>query len=380
MINWKCNVAICMTILAVIFLTCSKDSPSESQKELTLSEKLQTALDDGLKAYDGKGISAAVMIPGEALWMGVSGVSHGTTPINSNTVFSAGSITKMFTAANILLLAEEGKLSLEDSLHNWLPRFPHIDSTITLIQLLNHTNGIFNITENPDVWHEIFSNPDKIWTMEDIVRTYVLEPYFPKGTSWHYSNTGYLLLRMIIKEASGSSISSEYRNRFFAPLGFNNSYLVMEESLPANFAHGWWDFEMDGQYDDLSQISMNAFYSGVGGGVFCTAEELAKWAGALLREGTVLSQASLNQMLTFHSPCPDESLVAGYGLGCVRYEPSIFNGLEIWGHSGDAPGYAAASFYLPDYDVCMGFMDNTEEGDAMYTINDLLSIVISHLE
>ena len=295
-------------------------------------------------------------------------------------VFSAGSITKMFTAATIIQLAEEGKLSLEDSLHQWLPAFPFVDSTITIRQLLNHTNGIFNITENPQLWIQIMSNTGRTWTIEEVVNTFNGPPYFSKGTGWHYSNTGYLLLRIIIREASGSQISTEYRNRFFTPLGLNHSYLYVEESLPSNLAHGWWDLDADGDYDDLTQIPMTAFYSGVGGGVFCTAEDLARWAHALFHERNVVNQISFNEMMNFYSPCPDEPMVAGYGLGVGDFEPSLFNNLEIWGHGGNAPGYAAACFYLPAYGVSIGIMDNTENGDGMSMINDFLTVITDHLD
>jgi hypothetical protein len=79
--------------------------------------------------------------------------------------------------------------------------------------------------------------------------------------------------------------------------------------------------------------------------------------------------------LTFHSPTPGESLLVGYGLGVVKFNPELFNGLEIWGHSGNAPGYAAGCFYLPEYDVSIGIMVNTDAGETMFTINDLLSIL-----
>lgn len=363
--------------VAVLSTNCSDDPPIASKP--TLAEDLQKALDEGIVKYGGKGISVAVIMPDGYEWKGVSGVSHGSTKITADMVFGAGSITKNFTAATIMLLAEEGKLSIDDSLHKWLPIIPHIDSSITIRQLLSHTNGIFNITEHPTIWSEIFSNPGKIWEIEEMVRAFTLEPYFPKGTNWHYSNTGYMLLRMIIREASVSQISFEYRNRFFSPLGLTKSYLAVEESPSGEVAHGWIDYNGDGVYDDLNLISMNAFYSGIGGGVFSTAEELALWIKALLKDRVVVSHNSLSQMLDFYSPCPDEPLAAGYGLGVVRFEPSIFNGVNVIGHSGNAPGYAAGSLYLPDYDVCIGIVDNTEYGDAMLVINDIIEVILNHL-
>ncbi len=371
-------------IISFLFTTllitgCTKDNPVDPVP--SFAEKLQKTLDDGLVKYGGKGISASVIMPDGYQWKGVSGISHGNVKITTDMVFSAGSITKTFTAAAIMRLAEEGKLDLEDSLHKWLPPLPNIDSSITIRQLLNHTNGIFNITEHPSIWKELFQNSGKIWEIEDLVRTYTLQPYFSKGTSWHYSNTGYLLLRMIMQSASGTSIANQYRNRFFDPLGMTRSYLAIEEPPKGQVAHGWFDYNGgDGVYDDLNLIPMNAFYSGAGGGIFCTAEELAVWTKALLGDKIVVSENSLNQMLDFHSPCPGEDMVAGYGLGILTFNPSYFNGLIVIGSGGNAPGYAAGSMYLKDYEVFIGFMDNTEKGDAMPVINDLLNVVLNELK
>ena len=138
----------------VIAPSCSEDSPI-SNNQLNLSEKFQKVLDDGIVKYGGKGISAAVIMPNGYTWKGASGISHGSIYANTNMLFSAGSITKTFTAATIMLLAEEEKLSIDDSLHNWLPSFNNIDSTVTLRQLLNHTSGIFDLSENTDLWNEI---------------------------------------------------------------------------------------------------------------------------------------------------------------------------------------------------------------------------------
>lgn len=369
-----------LTVLVLLgaFLSCSEESTNGPPPELSFAEKLQAALDNGIKKYNGKGISAAVIMPDGETWVGASGVSEGTTPITTDMLFSAGSITKMFTATTILQLAEEGILTLDDSLHQWLPAYPNIDSTITIRQLLNHTSGIYNITEHPTIWQTIFADPTQVRTLEEIVTNYTLAPYFPKGTGWHYSNTGYLLLRMIIRKAADSQISHQYRTRFFEPCDLNRAYLAPEETLPANTARGWFDLDGDGNYDELP--FMTSFYSMAGGGVFCSAEDLAKWSRALFHDRIVLTQQSLEQMLTFHSPCPGEPLVSGYGLGTINFSSELFNNLEVWGHGGDAPGYAAGCLYLSAYGICIGIMDNTEEGESMWTINDLLSVITEHLE
>ncbi len=370
-----------LSLFTLHFMSCSKDSPAEPKNEPTLAEKLQEALDDGLKSFNGKGVSAAVIMPDGEIWVGVSGISHGTTAITPNMVFAAGSIGKIFTATTILHLVEEGKVLLEDSLYQWLSTYPYIDSTITIRQLLNHTSGLYNFVDNDEFWQAIFSEPSKVWTLEEMILAFNRDSIFPKGADWNYSTTGYALLRMIIKKITGSEISTVNRDRFWIPLNLSNTFTSMGEPLPANTAHGWYDLDGDGTYDDFFSWQRTAFASGIGGEVFSNAEDLVKWARALFHDKTVLSQASLDQMFTFHSPCTgEEYFCVGYGLGVAKFNPDLFNGLEAYGHSGNAPGYAAASIYLPDYKVCVGLVDNTEEGESVaMSISNLLNVITSHL-
>jgi len=361
-----------------LIISCSEDSPTES--ELTTDQKLQQVLDTGIRKYDGKGVSAAVIYPDGKVWKGVAGISHNNVPVTTEMLFSAGSITKSFTSAAIMQMADEGKINLDDQLHQWLPAYPNIDSTITIRQLLNHTSGIFNLTEHPTIWQNVLGNPNRIWTLEEAVSNYTLTPYFAKGTAWHYSNTGYIMLRMILKKISQSDIGTIYRNRFYDKLGMTQSYTAIDENLPVPMAHGWMNITGDDNYDDLGASPMNSFYSMAGGGIFCTPFDLAKWAKALFIEKSVVPQPYYDQMLTFYAPTPsDPPIVDGYGLGILRFSPDIVNGLEVWGHGGDAIGYAAGCMYLVDYNVCLGIMDNTEDGNAMYVLNDLLEIVLEEI-
>jgi D-alanyl-D-alanine carboxypeptidase len=370
-----------LVILATILMLTSCGVPgadSSNQPELPYAEELQQALENGLAQYGGMGISAAVIAPGYRTWSGVSGISHGLVQINSDTLFSAGSINKMFTAVTILQLAQERVLSLEDPINIWLPEYRHIDGSITIRQLLNHTGGLFDMVRHPDYWEDMLIDPDKVWAPEEIINNYLMEPYFPKGSDWHYSTSGYILLRMIIAEATGLEAASVYRERLFVPLALEHTYVAGQEQLPGNTAHGWFDINGDDIYDELP--SFMSFDSGIGGAVYSTPKDLAGWAQALFREGRLLDENSFEQLLYFHTPTPGEPLVTGYGLGVAKFNPELFNGLEIWGHSGNAPGYAAACFYLPEYGISIGMMVNTEAGEAMRTINDFLTIITTHFE
>lgn len=114
--------------------------------------------------------------------------------------------------------------------------------------------------------------------------------------------------------------------------------------------------------------------------MYATPEDLALWSHALFSERRLLRGETFEQMLDFHSPTPGEPLLVGYGLGIVNFNPELFNRLEIWGHSGNAPGYAAACFYMPEYDVSLAMMVHTHAGETMSAIFDLLPILTTNLK
>lgn len=335
----------------------------------SLAEELQQVLDTELVNHNGIGVSAAVIIPGRGPWLGTSGVSHERTSISPDMLFGIGSITKNFMAALILQLAEEGKLSLEDQLNQYLPDYANINNTITIRQLLNHTSGVYNITEYPSMWDTIFANPLKIWTPEELLTSFVSQPYFPPETGWHYSNTNYTLLGMIVEAVTESKVSAELRNRFWTPLGMTGTFLDIEESPVGVFAHRWYDFNEDGTPEEMLLLFRMSEFSAywTAGAMFSTAEDVAKWSHALFR-GNVLSQASLDQMLTFHSPTPGEPQMIGYGLGTLKFAPELMAGEEAYGHGGWVFGYSSAMAFLPDYNVSISILLNLNNEDCLAAI------------
>ena len=136
----KKKLVLAVMVLALLLTACgmpeakptSTAAPPTPEPELPFARELQDALDSGLEEYGGMGISVAIIVPGYKTWTGVSGVSHGTTPVTTDMPFATGSITKNFTAAIILQLAEEGVLTLDDPLHKWLADYANIDNTITI--------------------------------------------------------------------------------------------------------------------------------------------------------------------------------------------------------------------------------------------------------
>ncbi|MFX0064383.1 MAG: serine hydrolase domain-containing protein [Candidatus Hermodarchaeota archaeon] len=318
-----------------------------------------------MKTSNGIGISTAVIFPDQDLWLGASGMSDpiNSVPITSDMLFYIGSITKNFMAALILKLSEEEKLSLEDPLHKWLPKYKNINSEITVRQLLNHTSGIFDYVEHPNSYDKKRLDSfdmTKVWTPEEIILSLVKEPYFSPGQGWHYSSTNYVLLGMIVETITQSKLSKEIRKRFLDPLCLESMFSDYYESIPAKsqIAHNWFDFNRNGTLDDLMTKPREAIATWAYGEMYSNAVDLAKWFDYLFR-GEVINEGSLKEMLTFHSPTPGEDWMEGYGLGIGE---GNINGLKYWLHTGKIFGYTAGVVYLPNFRLTMSLLgnDNTE--------------------
>ena len=329
---------------------------SYAQIDSTLAQRLQDTLNYVCSLKNIKGASTAVVWSDQEIWTGVNGISHDTVKIKPDMLFGIASITKNYTAPLILKLAEEGILTLEDSLHEWLPTYNNIDSTITIRQLLNMTSGLYDfVNDNPNFHNILTSNLTRFWTPEEIMTTLVGAPINPPGTVWRYTTTNYNLLGMIIREATGSSVSSELRNRFLDSRSLNKTFLPPEDTLIGEIAHPWYGYST---LQDTSSIYDTACYSlfWTGGSMFSTAKEVALWSHELFG-GNVLNQNYTNQMVTFDTLnvpgfAPE---FTGYGLGAWRYK---MLGKEMWGGTGILFGYVDLVVYLPDSSISIAVLLN----------------------
>ncbi len=362
-----------LPLLSVFIIGC-QEKEALGPSDQPLQARLQTALEKLHEEHDGIGISVSVVLPDGDLWTGVAGVSHDEIPITPATLFGIGSVTKMFTATLVLALAEQGALSLDDQLRQWLPDHPTIDGTITVRQLLNHTSGVAGFFNNEAIWTDFPKNKERAWTPEEVL-AYVPEPYFAPGTSQHYVNTNYILLGMIIREVTGSMVSAEFRRRLWSPLGLTEFLLGAEEALPDNVAHGYSDIynkrfglQHSGRIEDVSSYPRTAHDSIVwtAGGLYATPRALAAWVHALFN-GRILNQDSLEQMLEF-VPIPDSS--EKYGLGVFSYPRSDFHGEESIGHTGMNAGHMTSVTHLPRRNVTVVVSMNHEDGTLFFEARD----------
>jgi len=341
-------------IVIIVTTTKSQAGPFDTAYARILQNKIEQ-----LKTtYSLVGISAAAVVPGQGIWTGTSGISSSDSDaVTNEMVFGAGSITKNFIATIILQLDEADSLSINDSLGKWLPSYPNINNSVTLKQLMDHTSGIYNVTDNPAFMSAITSNMTRFWTIEEVlIGGYVLAPYFAPGGGWRYSNTGYMLLGLVISKIMKTNLARQFHDRFYTLYYLNKSFFEINDSVTQPFAHNWADITGTGIIQDAFHIPRTAINSSTvgAGGVISLPENLARWADYLFG-GWIINSNSLNQMLTFRNV--NISGANGYGLGTMRY---AISGRQGYGHGGNIFGYTSVVIYDPVDRISISIMMNRD--------------------
>ncbi|MFH0765879.1 MAG: serine hydrolase domain-containing protein [Calditrichota bacterium] len=353
-----------LMLMLMLILNYGLASKLQGQIPPDLANSLQTILDQQRQDFRTPGASAAAIFPDGQMWLGVSGVSDsaGEIPIMPALPFSIASLSKTHIAALTLLLVETEEVDLDDSLYHWLPAIQYVDSVITIRQLLNHTSGVFSFHEHPAFSDSMFARPERLWTPEDMLAVFMNHPYFPPGEGWHYSNTNYLLLGLILREITGQSPVVLLRERLLEPNELVETWYEIEEELPVEPAHPWHDLNHDGQLEDISFLPRTARHSaiGVGGALVSTARETARFGHTLLG-GDVISEESLQSMFEFVDIPAGWLPFTGYGLGMGRID---LEGRELWGHEGDIPGYNSILLHLPQPPVTLCVLMNGDVNNS----------------
>jgi CubicO group peptidase (beta-lactamase class C family) len=299
-------------------------------------EDWATALLRELTKGDICGAAVLIARDGKILFQGGAGFADiaKKTPITPETKFRIGSVTKQFTAAAILRLAEEKKLALTDPLAKFFPDFPR-GSEITLHHLLTHTSGIHSYTDKPDFLSRVHEaiEPGKL-----IASFQNDPPDFAPGASFHYNNSAYFLAGEIVAKVSGKSLGEYLRETFFEPLGMKDTGIYINATPPANAANGY-SF-IDGKLAPALDWDMS--WAGGAGALYSTVGDLFRWNEALYG-GRVLNEASLKAQIAPNKlPEGAEGMTYGYGLviSGVRRMPSI-------GHGGGLNGWSSELVRLP---------------------------------
>jgi CubicO group peptidase (beta-lactamase class C family) len=263
---------------------------------------------------------------------------------DANTIFQVGSITKQFTASVILRLQEDHRLSIHDKLSSFFPELPFAEK-VTIEQLLSHTAGIFNYTNNAIFMKQEAVKPATREKLFALFKDMPLE--FAPGTRFNYSNSGYVLLGFIIEKITGKSYYQVVRELIFLPLQMKNTGFNFSGLPSPNRATGY--FTLSGKAVVPAGI-VDSSVSFAAGAVYSTAEDLYKWDRALYGK-KVISQASLTNAYTRRQGI--------YGLGWVI--DSAF-GKQIYHHSGGIYGFTAFIVRIPSEDICILLLDNKGDG------------------
>ncbi len=265
---------------------------------------------------------------------GLSNVELGT-PMTADSVLQSGSMGKSFVAVAIMMLVEEGKLHLDDSLVDYLPAGGENWRPIKIGNLLSHTSGLSSY-DTPELQHPggLFDIRQDFSENELVERIASLPIDFPAGESWAYENTNFVLLGALIRVITGQSYGEFFHERIFKPLGMNSSRIISDIDIIPNRSAG---YEMVGGILRNQTWVSPTFNSTADGAMYFTIRDLERWDRALYGESLV-SQKSLQQMWTPY-PVAGISAVEGYGLG---WRIAFENGNRVIGHNGSWQGFATS--------------------------------------
>jgi D-alanyl-D-alanine carboxypeptidase len=276
--------------------------------------------------------------------------------------FGIGSNTKLFTAVALLKLAERNIISLEDSLHEWLPAFANIDSNITLRQIFNHTSGVEDVVNYPGYIDSILANPYRIFDPYELM-AWVGLPVFPAGTGWSYSNTNYLLAGMIFEIASAQNIAQFLRDSVRAPLQLDSTFFAVQETVLGTVAHPW---QNGVDINNFPRISLNSA-AWAAGAMYSTSSEMAQWYHAVMC-GRVVNTNSFQEMTTFVGS-------GNYGFGISE---QTIGGRTVWLHGGGIRGYATQMLFDTTLRAIVCVLANSNPAPVTAVTNALLQTLVNN--
>lgn len=280
------------------------------------------------------------------------------------TNYRLASVTKQFTAASILLLAEDGKLQLDDSIRRSLPTLPKVAESMTIRHVLSHMSGLIDYEDViPGDMTEQLHDADVLQILESQDRT-----YFPPGTSYRYSNSGYALLALIVGKASGKSFASFLQERIFAPLGMNDT-VAYEEGISAvpNRAYGY--SEENGSWQRTDQSQTSAVLGD--GGIYSSIDDLAKWDAALY-DDRLLSAKS--RELAFRPVTDTDDVAVRYAMGWRVTEEQI-GGTTLW-HSGESIGFRNVIIRYPQQRFTVILLTNRNDPEPYQTARAIARVFL----
>lgn len=296
---------------------------------------------------NGPGCAALVSVDGKPEYTYCTGKANIelNVPVKIEHKFRIGSLTKQFTAIGIMILVEQGKLDLQDSIQQYLPDFPVKEYTVTIEHLLTHTSGIKSYT-SPEIMDEnfmrLYHHPDSL------VHSFAQFPLeFQPGTQFSYCNSGYHLLGIIIEKVSGKSYATFMKEELFDKAGMtntrpDNSTEIIENRIPG--------YDPSVEPVNAQYIDMSIPYAA--GNLISTVSDLNLWYKALF-DYKIVKKETLAKAHTSYILSSGEPTGYGYGWGVKTIE-----GQTVINHDGGIPGFLSSGFYFTEQKLLMVVLSN----------------------
>jgi CubicO group peptidase (beta-lactamase class C family) len=278
------------------------------------------------------------------------------------TRFQIASVSKQFTAAAVMLLAEESRLALDDPISRWFGGCPRAWEAITAHHLLTHTSGLGHWPGFPAL--------DKYRPVEPAQERAIFqrEPLlFAPGTRYHYSSPGYVLLGWIVEQAGGQPYAKFLDDRIFTPLGLHTAS-AGDPPGDSPIAYGYYAREPLPSYE-LATVNRGA------GDIWCTAADLLRWDEAFDNDELLPASAREAMLTSYVSPGVQSEQEGWAFTGCgYGWMTGVIAGRRAFFHAGDNPGYLAVNIWFPDEQLTLAVLANDEAADIAQAVTDMLRL------
>jgi CubicO group peptidase (beta-lactamase class C family) len=350
MLKPSCGAIAAILVLHIPAAFATPAAPEAPQAPQLLAERIDAVIAPYYRS-DAPGATIIVVKDGKTMFRKAYGMADiaRKQALTPDTALRIGSITKQFTSTAILMLAEEGKLSLGDDIAKYLPGYPAHGKTITIEHLLTHTSGIPSYTSKPGYMLEM-ARDVTVGAMIDSFKNDPLE--FEPGAHYKYNNSGYFLLGAIIEKVSGQSYADFLQQRIFTPLGMTHTaYEGMEKTA---FPHAVGYTPNPDGFLPSPRLSMTQPYAA--GALVSSVDDLARWDAAV-SSGKLLKSASWQRAFTSYKLTSGKATNYGYG-----WEIASLRGTPEIGHGGAITGFRAFALRLPADKVYVAVLSNADGG------------------
>ena len=344
--------------LALALLGVASQVRAQESNDAAIVARIDSLAKDYMTLKKAPGVSIAVVRGRDTLVMKGYGLANreAKRAATASTIYRIGSITKQFTAAGIMREVEQGKLSLDDPISKYLPDVPTHGQRITVRNLLNHTSGVHNYTDSPD-WVKRWGEEMTPRQIVAFVDKDTLD--FAPGTKWSYSNTGYVLLGMILEKVTGQPYATYLQRQFFTPLGLTQTSYCPDRPKDPQFADGY--AAASGTVKPAEYLNITQPFAA--GALCSTVRDLVRWHRALL-DGRVVGARSYSLMTTADTLKNGSRM--NYGFGLV---PGQLGGQRMINHSGGINGFTTYGLYMPDENLNVIVLSNSDGGPGPLALN-----------